>query len=273
MLHEDKKEWRSGIIMGDYMPVTEDGRVKRRSTLNEAINGSNLPPRSNGANEANEPSLSTPDAGLRPGKYLARSIWLAILLIITIVIFNNSNKEPNASSNIKNSSALPLANIQNEVQHNVKKEDEVKLDTNENSGKNSENETKENNEIIQEHQEPVDKSSDDVSNKEQSDAVQMTRSVDVSVPYALPQGTQIQAWTLENGAQGRQLSVASSTQQNGILHVDLAEEIPASTQVKVTWFLPQTYVNQQPVRYVPAPQIYVAPQPQTVYFGHYGRRR
>ena len=87
------------------MPVTEDGRVKRRSTLNDAINNPNTPPRSSSASDGSDLSQSTSDVGLRPSNNLARAIWLVVIFFVIIIISNNIGKRPTFLNGINNNAS------------------------------------------------------------------------------------------------------------------------------------------------------------------------
>lgn len=85
-----------------------------------------------------------------------------------------------------------------------------------------------------------------------AEQIKMKKVIHVSAPY-LPPGTQITAWTIENGVKTRALDIVSVNQDNGTLKVTLAEAIPASEKVRVNWVVPRQAIqpNFQPIQ---APQ-------------------
>ena len=78
--------------------------------------------------------------------------------------------------------------------------------------------------------------------------VQTTRTID-NIVYNnfIPSGSRVQIWAVENGRLGREISVQSWRQENGILHVTLAEDIPMGLMVqeKITPLNPQRNTSRE----------------------------
>ena len=65
---------------------------------------------------------------------------------------------------------------------------------------------------------------------------QITRSIDVSHSEILPSGSRVEVYAVENGIETRQLPVDSWTQINGMVHINLKEDVPQNMPVNVKWF-------------------------------------